>query len=237
MRTINLNNDKKRDAVVGLESGAKKAAVRFVLPDGRERRNVKFVKTTANAATLLEQHGDMLAVGRALLDNDAETDRETVGRLIPKTRKLYMNPDGSIAYRVNLIQAVYNPDGSEKERRELAKAQANISGEIPLQWTGRKFPKAEAVRRFVFTRCYRVCHTNGLSYDFLYGMAKQLAEDAALMFVGGGKKGSDPIVLASGGEPYRGFLEGRVEGDKYLLLLHLTNMELKPLPGATEEKA
>jgi hypothetical protein len=236
MREINLSNDKKRDARVGLESGAKKAAVRFVLPDGRERRNVKFVKTTCTAASLLKQHGDLLTAGRALIAHDGETDMETVGRLIARTYKLYLNPDNSVAYRVNLVQAIYNPDGSEKEQRELAKAQANISGEIPLQWTGRKFPKAEAVRRFVFTRSYQIHHTNGLTYDFLHNMAKQLAEADALMFVGAGKKGSDPIVLSSGGEPYRGFLEGRVDGGGYLLILHLTNLELKPLPGATEAK-
>jgi len=29
------------------------------------------------------------------------------------------------------------------------------------------------------------------------------------------------------GSPYRGFLEGRVDGERYILLLHLSNMELK----------
>ena len=38
-------------------------------------------------------------------------------------------------------------------------------------------------------------------------------------------------VLDRNGTPYRGFLEGRVDGDKYLLLLHLTNLELKELPN------
>ena len=38
-------------------------------------------------------------------------------------------------------------------------------------------------------------------------------------------------MLDRNGTPYRGFLEGRVDGDKYLLLLHLTNLELKELPN------
>jgi len=58
-------------------------------------------------------------------------------------------------------------------------------------------------------------------------MAKSLHESNSLMFVGGGKKGIDPVVLTTGGVPYRGFLEGRIDGDKYCLILHLTNMELK----------
>ena len=50
-----------------------------------------------------------------------------------------------------------------------------------------------------------------------------------MMLVGGGQKGTDPLVMANGGTPYRAFLEGRVDGDKYALILRLTNMELKPI--------
>jgi hypothetical protein len=60
-------------------------------------------------------------------------------------------------------------------------------------------------------------------------MAKSLQESNSLMLVGGGKKGTDPIVLTGGGTPYRGFLEGRIKDDKYCLILHLTNLELKEL--------
>ncbi|GHV94079.1 hypothetical protein AGMMS50293_03990 [Spirochaetia bacterium] len=234
MRAINISNDKKRDAIVGFEGKTKKPSVKMVLPDGSERTNVKFVKTTVSAAELAKKYGDLNAAGKALIEGDPETDREVVGKLIGKTRKLYVTQDGGIAYRVNLTQALYKPDGIERERRDLAKAPANIAAEIPLQWTGKQFPKDEAIRKFVFTKNYQIRHTNGLSYDFLYGMAKQLAESNTLMFVGAGKKGNEPIILSAGGDPYRGFLEGRVEGDKYLLTLHLTNMELKPITGGAK---
>jgi hypothetical protein len=58
-------------------------------------------------------------------------------------------------------------------------------------------------------------------------MAKDLHDSDSLMFMGGGKKGNEPLVLTQGGESYRGFLEGRIDGDKYCLILHLTNMEMK----------
>ncbi len=44
--------------------------------------------------------------------------------------------------------------------------------------------------------------------------------------VGAGPGGRDPIILERNGLPYRGFLEGRVRGDHYLLVLHLTHLEL-----------
>ena len=47
------------------------------------------------------------------------------------------------------------------------------------------------------------------------------------MFVGAGEKGNEPLILNRGGIPYRGFLEGRVKGKSYCLILHLTNLELK----------
>ncbi|RLC12223.1 MAG: hypothetical protein DRI57_17965, partial [Deltaproteobacteria bacterium] len=70
---------------------------------------------------------------------------------------------------------------------------------------------------------------NGLTYDFLYDMAKQLHEKKSLMLVGSGKKGIQPLIFHDGGLPYRGFLEGRIRDDAYCLILHLTNLELKEL--------
>jgi hypothetical protein len=46
-----------------------------------------------------------------------------------------------------------------------------------------------------------------------------------LMATGSG--GKDPLIFSTNGLPYRGFLEGRVDGPKYKLLLHLSHLELK----------
>ena len=59
----------------------------------------------------------------------------------------------------------------------------------------------------------------------------KLAEADSMMLVGGGQKGVEPLVMSNGGTPYRAFLEGRVEGDRYALILRLTNMELKSIGG------
>jgi hypothetical protein len=152
---------------------------------------------------------------------------EHVGRIIKKARRLYVTADNEIAYRVNFVEVVYNPDGSEKEKRDVVKKQSNIRTEDPVQWTGKLFPKEETLRKFVFAKSYQLHHTSGLSYDFLYDMAKQLHESKSFMRLGAGKKGNEQLCLTEGGEKYFGFLEGRVDGDKYCLILRLTNMELK----------
>ncbi|MEM9864601.1 MAG: hypothetical protein AAF938_23575 [Myxococcota bacterium] len=114
-----------------------------------------------------------------------------------------------------------------------------------MRWTGRRVKAAVAVRRFVFGRTLALTHRDGLTYDYLYAMAKELAESKELVMMGAGDSGKDPLVLVSNGTPYRAFLEGRIDGERYQLLLHLSNMELKlpepPKPAgeevAKEEKA
>jgi len=237
MRGIHIANVKKRDAEVGFESQRPQRTIAMVLPDGEPTATVKYVKTTADIDRLTADYHDLDGVAQALVAGDPEIDMELVGRPIKATHKIYLAPDGQPAYRVTMTQIVYNPDGSERERRDLSKSESNINADSPVMWSGRKFPKADAVRRFAFTRSYQLRHTSGLSYDFLYDMAKTLQDEDALMFVGSGPKGTGPLILTTGGDPYRGFLEGRVDGDRYLLVLHVTNIELKSVPGEENSDA
>ena len=75
-----------------------------------------------------------------------------------------------------------------------------------------------------------VIHTDGLTYDFLHRMAVLLETKDTLVSIGAGPKGRDPLVLERNGTPYRAFLEGRTQGDKYRLVLHLSDLELKRPP-------
>jgi len=231
MRGISITNEKKRDAEVAFESILQKSKVKLVLGDGKERQNIKILKSTLELTeeTLVEKYGDLKALGEAIIESDPELDIEIIGKKINATHKLYLNKDNKIAYRVNMSQIVRTPAGEEKERKDLTKVVSNITGESLVQWSGRKMPKELAVRKFVFVQKYQIKHVSGLTYDFLYDMAKELHESKSLMFVGTGKKGNEPLIITSGGTPYRAFLEGRIDGDKYCLILHLTNMEIKTL--------
>jgi len=229
MRSLNISNEKKRDAIVGMEGTTRKSKISYVLSDGSPKKSVKVLKGTLEKSEdmLVSKYGDLVKLGEEIIKSDPEIDFENAGRMVDRTRKLYLNKDNKIAYRVSIVEVVKNTDGTEKLRRDLSKTDANILGEVPLQWTGKRFPKEQAIKKFVFTKKYQIKHVNGLTYDYLYEMAKSLHETNTLMFVGGGKKGNEPIVLTTGGVPYRGFLEGRIQGDKYCLILHLTNLELK----------
>lgn len=229
IRAIHLSNDRRRDAQVAFDAQIAAGSVRRVLPTGEEPVSVRLVKTTAAMNRCLRERYDPQQLIEALVSGDPDVDMEVTGRKLRRTRRIFVDKDYEIVYHVNLFQVVFAPDGTERERRELEKVPGNVNRPIPLKWTGRMFPRTEALRRFVFTRSYQVRHVNGATFDFLYDMAAQLDRADALVMLGAGAKGNDPILLSRGGQPYRAFLEGRIAGERYCLILHLTDMELKGL--------
>lgn len=228
---IKIANEKKRDASLHLEPKPKKTTIEFVMPDGTRVTNVKILKTTLekDLSSLIDQYQSLENLAQAIIEADPEIDLERTGMILGPSKKLFVSKDNKILYGVDIYEIVRNPDGSEKERHLYQKTQANIHSEMPLLWSGKFFPKSEAIRMFVFSRKYQIRHVNGLTYDFLYDMAKKLHEKNAMMLIGSGKKGLEPLIFHDGGIPYRGFLEGRIKDQTYCLILHLTNLELKAL--------
>ena len=230
MRKINISNEQKRDAEVAFGTTFHRPSPVYKTADGNKsisQRSVKATLATADDA-LIEKYGSALV--DELIKGDPEIDKETFGRRVEGIKKVYLTPKGKVAYGVSLNEHVFMPDGTEKEVRPATDTQANIALDgVPVRWTGKLIPRDKAMRMFMFKKSYQVQHVNGLTYDFLYAMAKKLAEADSMMLLGGGPKGVEPLVMALGGTPYRAFLEGRVDGDKYALILRLTNMELKPI--------
>ncbi len=229
MPEINISNSAGRDAVVNMETVHSPQRVRWLDDQGRQANSIRVLKSTIDRDldALLEQQGELSNVGQALIDGDPEVDLETVGHFLQNTSRVFIDKQRKIVHKVQQFEIVRNPDGSERERRPREMTMQNVSGDIPLLWTGRLIDKERACRKFVFSTKLQLMHINGLTYDFLYAMAKQLHEKNSMMLLGGGPKSNQPLVLRRGGTPYRGFLEGRIDGDRYCLLLHLSNLELK----------
>lgn len=231
-RKLHLTNSKGRNATIVFGSVKPPSPPKLGVP-GSEVRFLRFFAATPTTLheALQTQLGDDYA--QALIDGDPEVDFERVGREIGETSKVFLSADGKVLHAApREVELILDPDGNEKERRDWEDKQANVNDELPVRWTGRKMPKKEAVRKFVFSRTIELAHVDGLTYDYLYAMAQELAEEDALMLMGGGPKGRDALVFQTNGTPYRAFLEGRVDGPRYKLLLHLSNMELKR-PSAT----
>lgn len=239
MGSINIANSKGRDALVGSNAVQKPMKVRWLDDQGRQAQHARVLKghSAHDLAALEKEAGGRDKIAAALVAGDPEVDTEVFGSLLRETSRVFINPDGKIVHRVKQFEILRNPDGSERERRPRKVAQPNCADEVPLKWTGKLMKKAEVYNKFVFATKRQIVHVNGLTYDFLYGMAKELQESQSMMLLGGGPKGTQPLVLTKGGQQYRGFLEGRTDGEKYCLILHLSNMELKAAPLAPPASA
>lgn len=227
MRKINIANDKKRDALIGFELNRTKASCHYRTASGEAVSSGRFLRYSDETATekLIDKFPDF---ADSLISGDPEIEMELAGKKLDDLAKVYLSADDKVVYSARLMENIYAPDGSNKESKEAVPQLANIADEVlPLRWTGKMFPKNQALRKFVFARTYRLRHVNGLTFDFLYEMAKKLHDSNSMMLLGGGEKGSAPLVMTNNGTPYRGFLEGRINGDSFCLLLHLTNLELK----------
>ncbi len=237
MRQIHIANAGGRDATVTFASAKAPAGPKLGLPgqDVEFRRYLAATPTTMHdelEAKLGADYGDHLVAG------DPEVDLEVVGRQFVPSARVFLTAKGDVMHAIpNTVEVILNPDGSERERRAPQDQHANVNTELPVRWTGKTMKKRDAVRRFAFTRTIALSHVDGLSFDFLAAMAKELASSDEVVLLGGGASGKEPLVLQENGSPYRAFLEGRVDSDRFALLLHLSHLELKRPAAAEADKA
>ena len=228
-RQINLADNKGRNAEVIFKSFTKKPLVKTVTPKGEATQTVRVLKSVAENSYeyLLKTKGGDEAVAQSLITTDPEFDASMTGLFVDETSKVYIDADLKPVFRIQKTEAVYLPDGSLKEERTPKETIANILAEHPIKPAGKLLPKKDVYNKFVFSKKYQLTHINGLTFDFLYEMAKDLQDKDALMMLAGGAKGNEPLVFQDGGKTYRAFLEGRVKDKSYILLIHLSNLELK----------
>ena len=238
MAEINLSDSKGRDATVSAESVTIATPYRWIDKNGAQATNRKILRSkvgydidTITAAA----EGDLEAVADALVGGDPEVDIETFGEFLEDTSRVYVDPRQQIVYKITQWEKVHTPEGETKERRPKESREPNVASEVPLKWTGKLMKKSEVYNAFMFAAKMQIHHVSGLTYDFLFNMAKELEPADSLLLLGAGPKGNQPLIFRRGAIAYRGFLEGRIRDKSYALILHLSNMELKA-PPPVEEK-
>jgi len=229
MPEISLSNSKGRDASVMAESVRVPVRVRWLDAQDRQAASARILKGTIDRdyEALLARAGTPDKVAEALIAQDPEIDLESVGSFLRDTTRVYINTDRQTVHSVTQIEIVRNPDGTEKLRRPKKLPMPNVNAEQPLLWSGKLLPKRDVFKKFVMVAKLQLLHINGLTYDFLFGIARELEQKDSLLLVGAGPKANQPLILRRGALPYRGFLEGRTRGEDYCLVLHLSNIELK----------
>ena len=227
-RYIHIADAKGRDAEIIFNSKPKKPTVKLVTEKGEEVQSLRVLKGAVNNSFegMSKSIGEGEAIAQAMITSDPEIDLNITGRFINGSSRVYIDQDLKPVSRITKKEIVHNPDGSVKEERVPKELLANILSEIAVK-PGKLFPKKDMYNKLVFAKKYQLHHINGLTFDFLFEMAKDLHDKESIMMLGGGAKGNEPLVFQDGGKTYRAFLEGRVKDNSYVLLLHLSNLELK----------
>jgi len=163
-------------------------------------------------------------------DADVDVDVELTGRLIKKTRKITVNEDYIPVYNFMMYDILELPDGSKKERVHQH-TQGNIMDKIPVRISQDLYDPKEVMLSYVFRRNLYIKHNNGLTFKFLYDLAKKLSDlqkFARVDTYDPKTKKRAPLALYDGGRKFpRAFLEGKVKEKSYCLVLHLSDQELK----------
>ena len=229
-RRIRLADHRGRDATVVLVPIVEH--VQRCLQDnyGRPVRHVRRVRATrdTNLDALTARWPDPDELSRALIDGDPEIDFAITGRATGPCDRIYLDGDGAVLYAPSIMEVRFSPDGLERERRPILTRPANLVTAAPPVWSGVLMPRETVLRRYALTRAYQVAHTNALEFDFLHGIAAHLDERNAMVQIGSGRNGKGPLTLERNGPTYRGFLDGRVQGDAIRLVLYLAAFELAP---------
>ena len=237
-RIFPIMDARKVDGRVAAEP-AKRTGVRvhMVSPTGERTRSERLIRATDATSydALVERFESPEGVAKALVEGDHEIPLALVGsRLGNDASTVFVDPDGSVLAVAHFLEVVVGPDGEERSRKEFLDVEATVTEEgAPMVWTGRLMAKDDVIRKMAFTHVYQLRHIDGLTYEFLFNMAKTLADAGKMLFVGTGEKGAKPLIFSTNGSPYRGFLEGRVDGTAYRLVLHLTNLEIKHIGEAS----
>jgi hypothetical protein len=165
------------------------------------------------------------------IDSDPEIDLARAGlKIVDDLTTAYCDTSSaagpSVVDGFVLTDVVTDTAGAEKERRAHRVSSINVNALDPVKVV-KRFPAAQVLTQFVFRRILQLGHEDQLAYDFLYDVAKGLAEKDEIALLGAGPKGNQPLVFTEGGTAYRAFLRGEVRDEDYRLCVLLSDRELK----------
>ncbi len=219
------------------------------LPQVRQKPAIKLVTSAGPVSTARVTNGinsrlnPLKVTAQELIAGDPELVPEVCGEVleVETLSAAFYDPESDVPAPVadfKQIDIVYTPAGEEKERRPHITRKTNLNDLHPIK-IGKRLPLAQGLTDFVFKQVYQIVHEDGVTKDFLFGIARELHERQELAILGAGAKGNLPLVVRDKGTPYRAFLHGEIgvgeEEGKYKLLLLLSDQELKrPANSAPE---
>jgi hypothetical protein len=105
--------------------------------EGRQASPIRVLKAPRNLdVDQAAKKEDLAHVSQSLIDGDPEIDFENTGRFLRETSRVFVDPEGKVVHRVQRWEIIRNPDGTERSRQIKPVVVPNLTGEVPLKWSG-----------------------------------------------------------------------------------------------------
>ncbi len=233
------NEDPTQDAKVLAFSRYRKPPMFKKSKEGKEVKSNSLALFTSENDIIekIKKDEDVL---QEFMDKDGEIDIELAGKMVGRTATMLLKANSELCY--NFSEYEIKKDRMGKiivceqcgevycDHRIKKQTTQNINeDDKPVFWIKKiMMDKLEAIKNWSFDKSYQIVHTNGLTYKFLFEMAEKLHESNKLVLMGPIiDKKPQKLVLRTGMVPFFAWLEGRIQGDKYALILHGTSLKLK----------
>jgi len=246
---VNISNDLKGSNYAGVRLSFYPKPEKFTRVDDKKRRVLsKQIAVTSKDNPVIADVIKGIDKTRDIAELDEDIETEIVGKFLKDSANILLDWDNNFVYKYTEKEYISSPDGKLIERdAKVFEPNVNVDknplrswvieddkGQLLSKFKGLQiaYEKKEIVKKFVFKSSYQLTHIDNLTFDFLYNIAKKLSDNNIMVLVSSLKDGKSiaPLIFKRGGTTYQGFLEGRIKGAEYCLILHITELEMKPIP-------
>ncbi|MHA1721037.1 MAG: hypothetical protein ACTSWX_02875 [Promethearchaeota archaeon] len=197
--------------------------------DGKKVSHVKILNFDSKLDIQNLENNENLT--ELLIDGDPEFDIENTGKIIQHVNKLVVNNELKPVYNYQEIDVLMQPNGEIKTRPHK-QSKRNILEKLPVITSDEYISPRNFIRKYLVKQSFFMGHTDGVSYKFLFELAKNLSDMQKLVriyAIDSETKKKIPIVIKNGGTLYpAAFIYGKIHGEKYCLRLLLVDRELNP---------
>lgn len=198
--------------------------------DVKSVRNLVFDKDHRNEIILKQKN-----LYNQLLNSNKEFDLEECGKYIQRLKRIVVNEEYNIVPNYKMIKKLTLPDNSIKEKPyNITRANINIPDNPLIILNKNWISKDTLLENYIFDRNYFIKHISREQFDSLHKLAKKLNESnqmAEIIAYNKEEAKRTPIILRSKGKNYpKAYLEGRVNDEQFVLILHLSNREFITSP-------
>ncbi|MGV9172864.1 MAG: hypothetical protein ACOC44_13720 [Promethearchaeia archaeon] len=208
--------------------------------DGREVRNTSRAIFTYDNRFMKKMRKDK-NLRKEFMNADKEINLKWTGKEISRTFRILFNQDDDLCYNFTEYEIEKDRHGRIipcKKCGEVyckhqikTRTRSNINREEkPIVFIKpMRMKKLEAIKKWSFGRSYQLRHVDGLTFKFCYELAEKLHNtgDMVLMApINMEEKKPEKLILRNNTRGFYAWLEGRIKGKKYALILHRATLKL-----------